>query len=106
MKTLTQIQQETFERFKDRAIFSGINPEDLKQNIDEISSFASLETAHAIKNAEIKKKIRILDTEGKTEDELEAFFAELLLAHDVVSIDQIGKRRFAVTTTENAPDIK
>lgn len=105
MKSLTQIQNNTFEQFKNRAIFAGINPEDLKQNIDDITSSVAIETAQAIKSAELKKKIIVLDTEKKTEDELNEWFAALLLTHDVTSIDQIGKHRFSVTTVEHAPDL-
>lgn len=105
MKTLTQIQASTLEQFKGRAIFAGINPEDLAQNINDITSFASLETAQAIKEAEHKKSIIVLDTEKKSEEALQSFFSTLLLTHDVTSIDQIGKHRFAITALENAPDI-
>jgi len=68
--------------------------------------YNALKTAEAIKGAEHKKKILILDTEKKTEEQLEEWFATLLTTHDVTSIDQIGKQRFAVTALENAPDIK
>lgn len=106
MKTLTQIQDATFEQFQDRAVFAGINVDDLKQNIHDIAVFASMQTAEAIKSAELKKKIFILDTEKKSEEDLGNYFETLLTTHDVLSIDQIGKHRFAVTTFENAPDLK
>lgn len=106
MKSLDDIRKETVAEFTGRAIFAGIPPEDLIINIGDIATFAALKTAEAIKGAEHKKKILILDTEKKTEEQLEEWFATLLTTHDVASIDQIGKQRFAVTALENAPDIK
>lgn len=106
MKTLEDIRKEAVAEYTGRAIFQGIAPEDLIQNIGDIATFVALRTAEAIKEAEHKKKIFILDTEKKSEEELEAWFAQTLLTHDVTSIDQIGKQRFAITTLENADDIK
>lgn len=106
MKSLDDIRKETVTEYTGRAIFAGIPPEDLIQNIGDIATFAALKTAESIRSAELKKKIFILDTEKKSEEALENYFAELLLTHDVTSIDQIGKQRFAITTNKNAPDIQ
>lgn len=105
MKSLVTIQAETLELFKGRAIFSGINEQELIENINDIASFAALQTAEAIKSHTPKQKIFTLDTETMSEADLEKYFANLLLKYEVTAIDQLGKQRFAVIALEHAPDL-
>lgn len=106
MTTLEKIGKEAFEIYSSRAILAGLDPVELMITIQDIVLYASNKTTAMINSAGQKKKIHILDTEKKSEMELEQWFSETLLTHDVISIDQIGKHRFAVTTFENVPNLE